>query len=284
MPEHKISSYKIIEDGIAKGPFDSIAIVRRIKNGKLTLESLVVASDSDDKPTKAKDIPELQAIINEYEEDKKNNSSASYEATRSTSEILKDGFEFFKSKPDIAIGACIILILCVICYFVTQKLAGSYATFITSVLGYFLINIYCKYILQIKRGQHFNSAQIGNVISNSGLQALLFGLVFSIFALLKAILGLEIGLISLLVTVIILPVFILALFTYSDLHYSFSKGLNTSKRYVKSCGIDAYANLLVLVVLNLFGALLLGVGMVITLPITVSALTGIYEEFNLSVN
>lgn len=272
--------YWIEIDGQRIGPLDLIAIVRRVRLGKMSRET-VVFHEGMPEPLPAHLVPELKAVFDDQDIIDSQPDIAS--ANRFTfSQLFKDGFEFFKFNQSTAIttGAFMLAVaLGGLLFSVIPSTLISVA--FTGIWGYFCFTILQVTILKKSRMQLLTSNDLKHLVKACGIKLLLLSLIiltipYFVPAVVSEIVGIY-GWFWLLVPGSLIWAYLLFLpLIVTDLNMGIRDALSKNHRVMKKLGIDGYSVIYALLLSNLIVAPLL-VPLLITLPITMIALSEAYD-------
>jgi len=271
-----------------KGPYDMIALVRKIRNGALTgTAQLQVSTSEEIKP--AQDYPELAEFF-----EKKDEKAAADEVTnqhRGLGATLSSGMNFLQRNQASTVfsGLFILIVIlvtgCVI--FLLPPTVHAAAFMSCFVFAHFLLSCYMLSVLRMARGQPVDLSYLVHKIGPA-IKSLLIASLFICFpaiiglALLTSQLPPMIQLVGLLI--FILPgLYMLVLYVFTpllifDQGYDMWEAMEKSRKTVLKSGLENTGVIYALFVINFLGGLLVLLPMAITLPITMGAIAEIYDE------
>jgi hypothetical protein len=271
------------------GPYDLVAVVRKIRNGSLTSNTQLQLGDSaQTKP--ACEWPELAEFFGE-KKDERPAVAERAAATRTLSTALQSGMHFLqRNQYSTVYAGLLVMLIILIAAFVNFGLpAGLHAFCFMAcfVLGHFLVSCYMLSVLRMARGQPIDAAYMQSKIGpalGSLMIASLFVCVPAIFglALLTSSLPVAVLLIGLLILVV--PgLFTLSLYAYTpllilDKGCDFWEGMEMSRKAVLKGGMEQSGIIYALFVINFLAGLCVFFPMALTLPITMGALADMYDE------
>lgn len=279
--------YYILLDGVKQGPFDIITMIKKVKNGSLNLSSMV--SEKAEGPFReARHLEEVANMIDEH-----SNPSTSTADAAKTRMTLKASFHeglelWIRRILDYTIIAAVIIALglgaesMLKTVFTNGNMIPSY---IAAVVIMTLFFEFCYYVLETKRSQKADLGELLLVLKRTILPFFVLSLVLSLFVLVFGI-SAPIGFLASFGATVVLTFLIFTPFIATDSKISVLTAAKLSIRRVKSLGGDNFGVLLAIISINLFAAIvpillgqhLLGIGLFISLPVTISALAYIYDQ------
>lgn len=276
--------YFILQDGVKQGPYDLITMIKKVKNGSLGLEAMV--SEKAEGPFReASHIEEVAALIHEHA---KPTVGAKLTKGDHVSMTLKacfhEGMELWiRHIMDYTLVAGLIMAIGL----GLKSLMGNTTTasYIGTVVIMTLFFEFCYYVLETKRSQRAEMRDLMGIVKRTFLPFFGFSLVVSTFVLAYG-LGMQAGFIATLVAVVLLTFLAFTPFIATDSGMGVIRAATLSFQRVKSIGGDNFGVVLAIISINLFAAILpgllqpalLGVGLFISLPVTISALAYIYDQ------
>ncbi len=281
--------YYILSGKQRKGPYDLVMLVRKMRNGSLTSATMVQLGEDPAKP--AAEWPGLKDFFNEKKDESTESADATKHRQRHLIPTLQSGWRFLqRNHISTVLAAVYILTIIVMASMVHMGLPPYMhitAYLIVFIFSNFLLSFYLLALLRMVRGQ---PVDIGYIFSKIGPVSRPL-LTSSTLVSCPAIAGLVLLVISStwmfslvgLFIVAIPGLFILALYSFTplviiDQGYDFWDAMEMSRKTVLKGGLETLGVIFALFVINFLGGLLAILPMAITLPITMGALTEIYDE------
>lgn len=281
--------YFILQEGVKQGPFDLITMIKKVKNGSLTGNTMV--SEKTDGPFReAEMVDEVAILIREHANPSPATLSGSgHYANISLSAAFHEGLELWVRRVvEYTIFAAIIM---GIAYVINATMRGFLAVhpiipvyFGTLVLMTLFFE-FCYYVLETKRSQRVHAKEFMAVAKRTFFPFLLFSAVLSLFVLGFGI-SMSVGLVTTTIALVALTFLIFAPFIATDSGMGIFRAAKISAQRVRTMGADNFGVVLAIVSFNIFAAVLpaligpelLGLGLFISLPVTISALSYIYDQ------
>lgn len=264
--------YYVVSDKGEEGPFDLVSIVKRVRGGKVTRDTLIrntpggEALPAAQVPTMAEFFVEhtSQASRTNYEE------AARKSRTYDLKQTFVNGVNFLKLNQAAAVytGLYLIVTIATIAIFRLPGIAGA---LITACLCYILFSGFLFIMLKRSRGQMFNLLGVIQEMKSHFLPLLLAGAIVSTLTGIGLVLLIGPGLLVL-TCYIFTPLLIL------EKNMSFWEAMETSRKTVLNMGSHNMGVLLALVVANFLATILFLFPLLLTLPITTNALSEIYDD------
>ena len=279
--------YFILNEGVRQGPFDLIGMIKKIKNGTLTVNSMV--SEQVEGPyIEAANIDQVAKLIEEH-----SNPSAGEGANGDLTMTLKVSFQegvelWVRRILDYTLFAGAIIAVGFSLRAIFQPMMGASSMFpyyMSSVVVMSFFFEFCYYVLETKRSQRVDIKDFIAVIKRTLPQFIGISLVLSLFVLAYGI-STQVGLLATLVVLVVITIFVFTPFIATDSNMGVMRSAKLSMQKVTSIGADNFGVILAIVAINLFAAILpgmllkdlLGLGLFISLPVTISALAYIYDQ------
>ena len=277
----------ILNEGVRQGPFDLIAMMKKVKNGTLTASSMV--SEQVDGPyIEASHIQEVAGLIEEHSNPSSGNLDG-HSLNMTLKASFQEGVELWVRRIlDYTIAAGAIIAVGFGLQTFIRPLVGVNSlvpSYVSAVLVMTLFFEFCYYVLETKRSQRVDVKDFLGVIKRTLPQFFVIALGLSAFVLAYAI-SPQIGLLATLVALVVMTVFVFTPFIATDSTMGVMRSAKLSFQKVTSVGADNFGVILAIVSINLFAAILpgmllkdlLGLGLFISLPVTISALAYIYDQ------
>lgn len=275
-----MASYYINEKDRKLGPFDMIAVIKKIRNGSLNQNTLV-SLDIDDESRPARHFEELMKLIAEYGE-----SAGHYGHTEGIDlkEYLVRGFEILQRKVDSTIYAGLFILAAIgVSYpFVRTELFVWFGRvwlnyFFPIFFSYMIFVLFFYYMLLVKRGQGATIKEVFSGVAPVWKQLALGGAMLSMFSLASGALGVW-SLVLLPPLFFVLSYVVFVPFLVIDHQVSLRVAVIQSVNQVRAIGIPGALVIWTFLLINIIGAAPIGIGLVISLPVTLGALAEIYDD------
>jgi hypothetical protein len=282
--------YYIISGKSRTGPYDLVAIVRKIRNGSLTAHTQLQMDGSPElKP--AHEWEQLAEFFGEIKEERQVASDRKPSEHRGLGATLQSGWRFLQRNQysTVSSGLFVLLIILVAAAvnFGLPPFAHVFAYMAFFIVGHSILSCYMFAILRLIRGQPVDLTYLESKISPA-IKPLLLS---SLFICIPAVLGLAL-LASPLPTVMLLAglflfavpgLLILSLYAFTpllilDKEFDFWEGMETSRKTVLKSGLENTGIIYALLVINFLAGLCFLLPLAITLPITMGALSEIYDD------
>ncbi|MBY0355596.1 MAG: DUF4339 domain-containing protein [Rickettsiales bacterium] len=269
--------YFISRNGIVDGPFDLLSMIRKIKNGRVTPETMV-APDSSTAAVPAAKIQLLHEILTEHEiaiQDSTKDVGAGFTLFGA----LRNGWEGFQINPNTALVtglfAAIILFGVTI---ISLSVQGVLQGVLCSVWSFYIFNFYLVSLSRKSRMQLLHGDFYGWLVKKKWQSLLGAALISSLIpgiipALLYPLLG------NVAIALIFIPgalsiaYFMFLPLVIVDRGIGLREALSINAHHLKSAGLDFYTVIFGLVATNIIIPLF-----PVTLPITLSAACDMYDK------
>lgn len=265
------------------GPYDLMTMIRKIRNGQITRETIVYAS-SVEGAQKAGDLHHFFEIFIEAEQERAQAGSGE-KRPLSFVQMIKAGLESLTMNLVMSVytGIFLIVFVAVVGAFFTLIGGGAVLMLLISIVAYFLFSLYLLAILRKTRMQLLSMQYFKSILQRSGLQLLivsaLLGLViFGIPGLIAVFTGPVALALILLPGSVLMMLFLFAPIAVADRGLKAKEALLFSKQAVMSLGRDNFIALYLVLLVNFIGGAILLVPLLLTLPVTISALCEVYDE------
>lgn len=282
--------YYIVTGKTRKGPYDLVAVVRKLRNGTLTGQTYL-QQDESIAPRPAQEWEELAEFFNEIKEERGPTAEAGAVKRHGLANSLRSGVHFLQRNQYTTVYSglfvLVIILLAAVISLTLPPAARIFGYAGCFILAHFMLSCYALSVLRMARGQPVDSAYLESKI----VPALKSLLLSSIFVCIPCLLGLALltsGMSSAveLVGLAIFTVpglFALTLYAFTPL-LIMDKGtdiwesMEMSRKAVMLKGTDNVGVIFAMFVMNFLAGLCILLPMSITLPITMGALTELYDE------
>lgn len=284
--------YHIIQGSNISGPYDLVTIVKKIRNGSLTVDMLVHRSDQQD-PQPAinwEELKEFFVISHGTGKDLHMRDAKPLFLM----ELIKNGIIFLQHNPMAAIYSAIIIIIpAIMAWVINTSVPEEIRTFCQIPLILFLYFMLACYLLLVSRMTRGQQADIEHLISriNKAERGWLKLLHVSLLISFPVIVGIILFvcfdelLLSLLgLFIMIVPgIYTITVYSFAPLliidnGVGVWKAMEASRSAVLKGGADNFSVYFSLNAINFIAGLLVLLPLVVTLPVTASAICECYDE------
>jgi uncharacterized membrane protein len=271
-----MKQYYTYENNEFKGPYDALAIIKKIRSGTLSGDTWV--RDEENKDELVKNIP----IFAEVLADSQVASSATDHGNKHLEflGLIRAGIRFVgNNQMSLALSG--LTILSIIIFGFLFSVIPFLGFFIGTAFGYISFSAFLFYILKCSRGQYVNFSHVLNRIKANFKNLFLAGLVSTSVLSLTLLLTLKVSSLFLLLIIpglFVLAFFILAPLIIMDLDADYKTALTQSYHKIMSRGLDDVGIIFGMVVINFVATLAALAPLVFSLPITGQAIINIYED------
>lgn len=278
--------YFLLVDGKKQGPFDMIAMIKKIKNGNLNADSMV-ARAIDGEYIKATEIQEVANLLEEHANPDVTVRAVNVQMTLKVS--VQEGIELWVRRVldyTLIAGVFLAVGFGVKALFKTILPIGSVlSSYFGCMVVMSLFCVFCYYVLETKRSQSVDFKDFFRATKRNYLGFLLLSMPLSLFIMLYSV-SMEFGLLASFVTLLVITLLVFVPFLAMDGGMGVLNAAKLSVKKVLSLGGDNFGVILAIISINLFTAILpslikpelLGLGLFISIPITISALAYIYDQ------
>ncbi len=281
--------YYVVIEGQKQGPFDLLSLIKKVRNGTLTRETLV----SDNLETgfrPAVDFEELKPILKQGSEVGVANRMPSA-SKFSLKDILSEGVDLWARRVvSYTIGAGSILAIGFAVSFTLKQvqILADFPVVINYVVSVLITSLFClffNFVLITKRAQEIDYKDIANAAKESLPRILIFSALFSIYTLLFGI-NIKAGILGLGIVLMVSTFLIFVPFLIQDAGMGLRDAARVSIDRVKTIGSEGFGVILALVAINLAVAVvpamisknLFVFGLFISIPLTTAAIAHVYDR------
>ena len=264
--------FYIVDNGKKEGPFDLLAMIRKIRSGAIDQDTLLMI-DGQDEIQPAIEIPKLQDIFLEKEESDANAQNLSLRK-QSLSSSLRSGWMFYQSNQISTVYTGVFILSLILAtsffHFITSGIFRVPGYMMATIAGFFGLSIYMFLILRMNRGQPTDINYIKQITLEYVKPLLISSCCIAIMA--------SVGFLLIIPGLFIFSIYIFTPLLIVDHKMEFWDAMETSRKLVMGSGIDNMGIIFALVVINFIGGLLIFLPLLFTLPVTMSALCDMYDE------
>lgn len=266
-----IMKYFVVEKNAKQGPYDLMGIIRKVRNGSVTADTLVQEGENAPKP--AIQIAKLADVFEQEDQEDHHVPLTLHQHTLSGS--IKTGWQFFQNNQISTVHTGVLILFVI-------SLVGAGYTFLPGVLqipfyvlifiiAHFSLSVYMFIILRMSRGQTVEFSSLSISIRECAKSLLIASCIIALPSIIGLFLLIVPGL-------FILTLYIFTPFLIMDHQYDFWEAMETSRKMVIGSGTENLGIVFALVVINFVAAIVVFLPLLITLPVTMSALAEMYEE------
>lgn len=273
-------SYYIVQEDGEYGPFDMIALMRKVKNGSVTSETQLRA-EAAPAPQAAASIPELASLFAEDVYTPIHQPLAPEKHNYDLKPSLRSGWEFIQLNQPSVVASGFFLILTTLTTIILSKL--PFIGFVLAfMMGYVFYGGYCYLLMKMSRGQVVEFKAVKNITLSRLTPLMMAALIMSIpiglgLALFTAPLGIAAPLFLALV-LLLWTTYLFTPFLIMERNQTFWAALENSRKKALSMGPDSFGILFAMSVINLIAAIFFMVPLLVTLPLTTSIIADMYDK------
>lgn len=264
-----------IKDGIAQaGPFALTDIVRKIRNGSLT-DDMMVVGENEAEPVLAAEHPELKSFFREVEAGHARQQSSDGMRSLSFMPWFMRGWVFLTEHHETVVFGAIALgftlVTAAIAYYLFPGFIGSLFPVITGMAAMFSISTLSLAFLRLTRGQTVDPHTLFDKMKRHALPLIYFSAMAGIFVSLGMFLLVVPGL-------LVLAFYSFTPFLIAERNMDFWEAMETSRKTILREGRPLFEVVFGFAVVNFMGGILFVLPLLITLPVTYGALAALYDE------
>jgi GYF domain 2 len=283
------SQYFIVaQDGQKSGPYDVVSIVKRIRNGGITTETLV-STDKDPSVKAAGDWPELAEFLQEQNTEETKSDEPHKVKSRSLAYRAKSGWNFLQFNQLTTIFSGLYVLFAIlsagmvsVLFPKSLQMLGYSACFI---LTQFFFTGYMYSVLRMVRGQPVDYAFIKDKMKPLIKPLLITSLMMSFFIIIGFLCIISGGVMSTIgLMIVALPgfysmsLYIFAPLLILDKGMDFWEALELSRKTVQKSGLENTGVIFALLIINFLAGMFFLIPMIVSLPITIGAISDMYDE------
>lgn len=283
------TQYFIIDEvGNRAGPYDLVYVVKKIRNGSITKETMI-SLDKTSTPHKAEEIDEIADFLQEAHTEAVSIHDSANKKTRALGAWLKSGWNFLQANQlsTLYSGSYVVFLLLstgtVAVVFPPALVMLGYAS--CFMLAQFFFTGYFYSVLRMVRGQPVDLNFIKLKMQPHYKPLLVSSLMMSFFIICGILLMISGGMAAIFGLLIValpgfykLTIFIFAPLLILDKGMNFWDALETSRKTIRSKGMETTGIIFALLIINFVFGLLFLIPMIVTLPITMAAISEMYDE------
>lgn len=272
--------YYIKEGEKPDGPYDMMAIIRKVRNGSVKEETLL-ATTLFEEPKPALDYEEFADFFLDEDDDEGANGFAAREP-RGLTTLLSGGVEFLKHNMSAAMYSGLFMIAWVIIAMALMSKGSIVLTLCGIGLCYFFMGGYLYGIQRFVRGNPVTPgivlAKIGNTAVNMGVVSLVVAVLMLPPVMIAYMMGEDLLFVTLpIIFIALLSIFTVLSFTPLLITYKHLDFWDAMRESLRVVTMNKGANLG-----NVFGLMALNFlfcfAMPVVFPITMAALVDLYDE------
>lgn len=281
-----IEQFYIIEEGEKTGPFDLVAMIKKIRNGKLKATDEVMNEEMEE-PARADTLAALAPYFAEMDGASLNTDNGKQSLHKlDVAQLLRDAWVQFNEHQSMSIFAgagCFILLILSLIF--TKALPPVLVTLLIAPLGGIMLAMFQVYVFYKVRGRAIDAHFSGQFGSPRGKRLMLYiaGLTLLCFGL-PGLIALFIGSVGFLLLIpgtLAYGLFIFAPFIWAEEeeNQNVKEMLGASKTWLLAQDVDSIGAILFIVAINFVASLVFLFPVFISLPVTMIALADIYDHY-----
>lgn len=264
------AQFFIHQNGSKQGPHDLLMMMRRIKNGKITADTLI-STDAMDVAMPASRLQDLSMFFDSIEPTEKTVTTS--RERRSFLQIFMFGWRFISTNQNMSVfGGAMVLLTFLLALPLYDVGGVGIAIMLSSLLFFFLQSVYMISALRLNRGQHINADFIQSAILSNLLQLILGSCIIGVLF--------WVGLAFMIIPgVVMLSVYAFMPFLISDRGFSVIEAMEASRLLIARNKSAYFTTVIALVAMHLVSCATV-IFIPLTLPILAGALAELYDELS----
>ena len=283
------TQYFILDDvGNRAGPHDLVYVVKKIRSGAINKDTMI-ALDRTSPAYKAEEIGEIADFLEEATPEAVSINDISMKKNKTLSQWLKNGWNFLQANQlsTLYSGCYVVFLLLstgvVAVMFPPALVVLGYAS--CFILAQYIFTGYLYSVLRMVRGQPVDINFIRLKMMPHRKPLFISSIMMSFFIICGILLMIAGGTASIIGLLIValpgfykLTIFIFAPLLILDKGMNFWDALETSRKTVRAKGMEMTGIIFALLIINFLFGLLFLIPMIISLPITMAAISEMYDE------
>lgn len=274
--------YYIKDSEKPDGPYDMMAIIRKVRNGTVSADTPLAGSIFEE-PKPAEEYPELHDFFHEEREEMPSIAAVSKpRGPRNLKSLLRTGTDFLKQNHFSAVFSGLFMMGWLLFAAVFMFNHNVIMSVVGIALSYFLLGGFLYGIVRYVRGNPVTPGLVMGRMAHTAINMLVISMVVAVLMLPGVMLTVMMGGDMLFISLPILFIFLLVVMTFlafapllvTDKQRDFWDAIQGSVRFITKNNAQYLGPIFALVALNF---LLLPL-MPIILPITMGALAEVYDE------
>lgn len=261
-------------DTYQDGPFDLISMIRKIRNGELR-EDVLVLEEHDERAVPAGHHPKLESFYNELQPNFISDDTQSFIESYTIGYALRQGWNFFQHHHASIICSGIYLFAVVVSGLLFSSILPPTLSIISLILtwsaAFFFLGGLLLSIAQIYRGEKPNLRYILGQYIHYLRPLLAYGVITGVLSAIGGALLIIPGL-------IVISICIFAPLLILERQFGARYALHASKATMKRHGMKLFELVLALVAVNFIGGVFFVFPLLITLPVTLSVIVELHER------
>jgi len=283
-----IKEYYIISGESRIGPYDVVAVIKKIRNGSITADTTIDILGKGN-PLPAGEISELVDFFLEKDDPEEYVAPVFVPKKLDINTVLNSGFYFLQKVPSSTIFSGSFVLISILFLLMINSLPDVIKVLSCApaiAILYFIMSLYEMSILRMTRGQPADTAYIlkkaapiaGRLIKMSFIISFPLILAF-MFIIISDGLVMNIAILFLIaIGLFVLTIYSFVPFLIMDQNYELLEAMSASKHAVFRGGIDNFAVILTLNAINFIMGALFILPLTISLPVTICAMGEVYDE------
>lgn len=283
------TQYFILDDvGNRAGPHDLVYVVKKIRNGSITADTQI-SLDKTSPAYKASEIAEIADFLEEIHTETVSIHDTTNKKGKTLSMWLRNGWNFLQANQlsTLYSGCYVVFLLLstgvVAVLFPPALVVLGYAS--CFIIAQYFFTGYLYSVLRMVRGQPVDLNFIKLKMQPHRKALFISSMIMSFFIICGILLMMAGGTAAIIGLLIValpgfykLSIFIFAPLLILDKGMNFWDALETSRKTVRSKGMETTGIIFALLIINFLFGLLFLIPMIISLPITMAAISEMYDE------
>ena len=283
-----IKEYYIISGESRIGPYDVVAVIKKIRNGSISADTTIEIFGKGN-PLPAGEISELADFFVETDEPEDYVVPVFVPKKLDITAVLNSGFFFLQKVPSSTIFSGSFVLISILFLLMINSLPDVLKVIacapVVAIL-YFIMSLYEMAILRMTRGQPADTSYIlkkalpiaGRLIKMSFIISFPLILAFMFIIIGEGLLMNFAILFLIAIGLFVLTIYSFVPFLIMDQNYDLLEAMSASTKAVFRGGIDNFAVILTLNAINFVTGALFILPLTISLPVTICAMGEVYDE------
>ena len=263
-------------DTYQDGPYDLVSMIRKIRNGDLRPDILVL-EEADERAVPAGIHPKLESFFHELKSTHMAEGIDVYLRPGGTIYALKQGWMFFQhhSNSVLCSGTYLMAVIAtgIALNSILPPLFAPLTLLLTWIVAQFFLGGFLLSIAQIHRGERLSFPPILRAYGKYGVALLAYGIIAGVLSAVG-------GLFFIIPGLMVLAYCIFAPLIIAESPVGTRYALRMSHLVIKRHGKPFFELMIALIALNFIAALFFVFPLLITLPITMSIIVDIYDRLH----
>lgn len=280
-----MQDYYIIEGDERTGPVDMVMLIRKIRNGQVTPDTLL-AEDEKAEPKKAATFDSFKEYFEEVREAANQEETEEGPKLFSLWRLLKGGASLLVNYHSTPLLTGVLMLIAFILFFLFSRIF-IIGFVIAWAATYILYAGFQVYLLRLTRGQpvdfQFVLSQVRpHLLSLAIAGALIFlpiSIGLAIFSQSQSPIAAFLMLVFVVPGLAVITLYYFTAMLITDKNMDFWSAMEASRKTVMTAGSHNLGVIFGLIAINFVGAVMFLIGLLFTLPVTSAAGAEIYDEY-----